>query len=39
MTYSYNVDVIVNYLNRYKSNLSNMYVWKFKIDKLLNHLT
>lgn len=35
MTEKFNIDKIVNYLEKYKSNLSNLYKWNAKIDRLV----
>lgn len=39
MTTEFNIDKIVNYLNKYKSDLPNLYKWNAKIDKLVEHET
>lgn len=35
MTEKFNIEKIVNYLERYKSELPNLYKWNAKIDKLV----
>lgn len=35
MTEKFNIDKIVNYLEKYKSDLSNLYKWNAKIDRLV----
>lgn len=35
MTLKFDIDKIVNYLDKYKSDLPNLYKWKAKIDRLV----
>ncbi len=35
MTTKFDIDKIVNYLNKYKSDLPNLYKWNAKIDRLV----
>lgn len=37
MTYNFDIDKIVNYLSRYKSDLSNLYTWNANVSKLVGY--
>ncbi len=37
MTYHFDIDKIVNYLNRYKEDLPNLYTWNANISKIVGY--